>query len=81
MNKRSKAIKIPTHYCSTHNRTRVEAIGLPRPPSMVIAGVTLKGTTPTFYKINVSTELAIAVSQGVYPDSPTIVYTHVPDVH
>jgi len=48
---------------------------------MVIAGVTLKGTTPTFYKINVSTELAIAVSQGVYPDSPTIVYTHVPDVH
>jgi len=35
---------------------------------------------PTFYKINISMELATAVSQGVYPESPTIVYAHVPDV-
>src|SRR5712672_3303422 len=41
----------------THNRRRMEAIGLPPPPSMVIPGITLKGTTPTFYKIKVSMEL------------------------
>ena len=64
----------------THNRRRMEAIGLPPPPSMVIPGITLKGTTPTFYKIEVSMELATAVREGVCPELPTIVYAHVPDV-
>jgi len=63
-----------------HNRTHMEAIGLPIPSSTVIAGITLKGNTPTFYKIPVSMELATAVRQGVRPESPTTVYAHVPDV-
>jgi len=64
----------------THNRTCMEAIGLSPPSSTVIAGITLKGTMPAFYKINVSMELATAVREGVYPESPTIVYEHIPDV-
>jgi len=63
-----------------HNRTHMEARGLPLPQSTVIAGITLKGSTPTFYKIPISMELATAVRQGVRPESPTIVYAHVPDV-
>jgi len=64
----------------THNRTCMEAIGLPPPSSAVIAGITLKGTMPTFYKIPISMELATAVRQGVSPESPTTVYVHVPDI-
>lgn len=43
-------------------------------------GNTLKGTSPIFYKIPVTTELAQCVAFGVYPDAPTVVYAHLPGV-
>ena len=49
-------------------------------PSKLIAGITTKGTTPTFYKSNATTELIASVGGGVYPDVPTIVYTRIPSM-
>lgn len=63
---------------TANNRTRVLTWGLPPLPSKCIAGITLTGTAPVFYKINVSTELLTAVGGGAYPETPTIVYAHLP---
>jgi hypothetical protein len=65
---------------TTNNRTRVHTLGLPPPPSKVIAGITMSGTSPVFYKINVSMELVTAVGGGAYPETPTVVYGHLPAV-
>ncbi|KAG2343946.1 hypothetical protein BDR05DRAFT_207280 [Suillus weaverae] len=38
-----------------------------RVPSKVMAGITMRGTAPTFYKIEVTTALVTAVAGSVYP--------------
>ncbi|KAH9178552.1 hypothetical protein EDB89DRAFT_954969 [Lactarius sanguifluus] len=46
----------------------------------MIPGITLLGTSPMFYKIPVTTQLAECVELGLYPSEPTIVYTHLPEL-
>jgi hypothetical protein len=41
-------------------------------------GITLTGSSPIFYKIPVTTQLAESVDAGTYPAIPTIVHAHVP---
>ena len=38
------------------------------------------GTSPTFFKIPVTTELAQCVQRGDYPATPTIVLGHMPEI-
>ena len=46
----------------------------------VIPGIILVGSSPTFFKIPVTSELAQAVESGEYPIAPTIVHAHLPDL-
>ncbi|KAJ3510103.1 hypothetical protein NLJ89_g4865 [Agrocybe chaxingu] len=54
---------------TANNRTRVQTLGLPPLPSKVIADITMTGTSPVFYKINVSAEIVTAVGGGAYPET------------
>ena len=44
----------------------------------VIPGITLTGSSPIFYKIPVTTQLAWGVETGTYPSVPTVAHAHVP---
>jgi hypothetical protein len=66
-------------FCA-NNKIRQQTLAQPPLPSKVMAGITMKGTAPTFYKINVTTELITSVGGGGYPDIPTIIYAHVPSI-
>ncbi|KAL5513958.1 hypothetical protein ACEPAG_2719 [Sanghuangporus baumii] len=63
---------------AANNRTRVRTLGLPPLQYKVMPGITLTGTTPTFYKISVSIDLVTAVQRSVYPQEETVVHVHVP---
>ena len=43
-----------------------------------IPGITLTGSSPIFYKIPVTTQVAWGVETGTYPSVPTVVHAHVP---
>ena len=43
-------------------------------------GIVLVGTTPTFYKIPVTTSLVRHIAEGTYPPETTTVFAHVPDL-
>ena len=45
-----------------------------------MAGITMKGTAPIFYKILVTAALTGSVASRVYPQVATTVYAHVPNV-
>ncbi|KAJ3807985.1 hypothetical protein EV368DRAFT_44212 [Lentinula lateritia] len=62
-----------------NNFRRERLLGQAPIASKVIPGITLIGSSPTFYKIPVTTELAEAVSLGEYP-TPTVVFAHLPTV-
>jgi len=49
-------------------------------PHETILGITMVGTTPTFYQIRVTTELLDAVSYGQFPDEETRVRVYTPAV-
>jgi hypothetical protein len=63
---------------NNYKRTRI--LNEPALTSKVIAGITMLGTSPTFFKIPVTQELASAVELGEYPATPTVVTMHVPDI-
>ncbi|KAK2463783.1 hypothetical protein APHAL10511_004181 [Amanita phalloides] len=65
---------------AANNEVRRNVLDQPPLPSKVMAGITLKGTMPIFYKILVTTELVILVGGGAYPSTPTIVHAHVPNL-
>ncbi|KAJ7701428.1 hypothetical protein B0H17DRAFT_859632, partial [Mycena rosella] len=48
--------------------------------SKVIPGITIKDTSPIFFKIPVTQELVTAVIGGVYPTTETIVHAHLPAI-
>ncbi|KAJ7758092.1 hypothetical protein DFH07DRAFT_884698 [Mycena maculata] len=64
----------------SNNMNREQMLGLPRLPSEVVPGITMKGSAPTFFKVPVSQELVTAVMGGVYPAAETIVYAHLPPI-
>jgi hypothetical protein len=43
-------------------------------------GIALRRSSATLYKIPVTADLARHVRNGTYPDQPTVVSAHVPDV-
>jgi hypothetical protein len=61
-----------------NNWRRVYLLGHDAIPSKVIPGITLVGSSPTFFKVLVTAELARAVEYGVFPVTPTIVHAHLP---
>ncbi|KAI6100413.1 hypothetical protein EV401DRAFT_1877610, partial [Pisolithus croceorrhizus] len=63
-----------------NNRRRVLTLGLPTLSSKVLAGITMMGTCPIFYKIEVTGELVRAVAGGIYPTTQTVVHAHIPAV-
>lgn len=63
----------------SNNRTR-NLVGLDPLDIKVMAGITMTGTSPTFFKIPVTLELIEAVQRGQYPAVPTVVAMHRPDV-
>ncbi|KAJ7704344.1 hypothetical protein B0H17DRAFT_1224328 [Mycena rosella] len=56
------------------------ASGLPRLQSLVVPGILLVGTSPTFYKVPLTEEFVRCVERGEYPNTPTIVAAHLPDL-
>jgi hypothetical protein len=59
-----------------HNNTRrVEPIRV-----KTIPGITVIGSTPTFYKITITQDLVEAVETAQYPANPTTVHKLVPPV-
>jgi len=46
----------------------------------IIPGIVMAGTSPTFYKIPVTTDLEYAVINGLYPENPTQVSKYQPAV-
>ena len=63
----------------SNNRTR-DLLGVDPLDVKVMAGITMTGTSPTFFKIPVTLELIEAVQRGEYPATPTVVAMHRPDV-
>ena len=59
-------------------RTRV--LGQDAIDTKVMPGITMLGSSPTFYKIPVTKELVHAVALGQFPATPTVVYAHLPVV-
>ncbi|KAF8524621.1 hypothetical protein BU17DRAFT_42813 [Hysterangium stoloniferum] len=64
----------------TNNYRRTHILGQAPIVHKVMPGITLKGTSPIFYKIPVTTQLAQSVALGVYPAAPTVVHAHLPAV-
>jgi hypothetical protein len=65
---------------AANNRTRQRTLGLAPLPSKIMAVITMTGTSPTFYKINVTEELVTSISEAAYPQTATVVYAHLPTV-
>ena len=62
-----------------YNRTR-DLLGLDPLDVQVMAGITMTGTSPAFFKIPVTLELIGAIRGGEYPATPTSVEMHRPEV-
>jgi len=63
----------------SNNRMR-DLLGLEPFNVKVMAGITMTGTSPTFFKIPVTLELIGAIQRGEYPATPTVVAMHRPAV-
>jgi len=64
----------------SNNWKRVHILGQEPILMKVIPGITLTGSSPTFFKVPVTKELADAVEFGVYPATQTVVYAHLPSL-
>lgn len=65
---------------AANNQTRQQTLNQSPLDSKIIAGITMKGTAPIFYKIKVTAALVASVEGGVYPKAATTVYAHVPNI-
>ncbi|KAN0080323.1 hypothetical protein V8E55_009889 [Tylopilus felleus] len=65
---------------AANNQTRQQTLNQPPLDSKIMAGITMKGTAPIFYKIGVTAALVTSVGGGVYPQAVTTVYAHVPNI-
>jgi hypothetical protein len=63
----------------SNNRVRIQ-LGLEALDFKLMAGIVMIGTSPTFFKIPVSRDLMEAVQRGQYPDTPTVVAMHQPQL-
>jgi hypothetical protein len=63
-----------------NNIKRETVLGLPPLEFRQMAGITMIGTSPTFFKIPVTSQLLQAVQLGDYPVTPTVVAMHIPNI-
>ena len=63
-----------------NNTRRMRVLGQEAIDTKVMPGITLVGSSPTFYKIPVTKEFAQAVALGCFPLTQTVVYAHLPAV-
>jgi len=61
-----------------NNFIRNRVLHVPTLDEITFPGITLIGTSPTFYKIKITTELNDAVMGGTFPASVVVVYRHTP---
>ena len=64
----------------TNNTHRRNILGLPILQTKLIAGMTMTGISPIFFKILITSALADAVQFGQYPVEPTMVPMYIPDI-
>ena len=64
----------------TNNTIRETVLNLAPLEYELMAGITMTGTSPTFFKIPITSELMEAVRLGQYPPTPTVVMMHLPEV-
>ena len=64
----------------SNNAIRVNDLFQDPLPTMVIPGITMTGTFPKFYKIEVTADLEQCVRYGQFPAVKTVVYRHTPRV-
>lgn len=63
-----------------HNNIRLQRIGMQPIQAKIIPGITMIGSTPTFYKITITQDLVEAIETAQYPANPTTVHKLVPPV-
>lgn len=63
-----------------NNTKRTHLLGQDPITHKIIPGIVMTGTSPVFFKIPVTIELANSVSMGEYPPTPTVVRAHLPSV-
>ena len=63
-----------------NNAIRETVLNLAPLEYKLMAGITMTGTSPTFFKIPITSELMEAVRLGQYPPTPTVVAMHIPEV-
>lgn len=61
-----------------NNNRRTRVLGQDPIKAKVVPGIILVGSSPTFFKVPVTSELAEAVALGEYPATPTVVRAHLP---
>jgi hypothetical protein len=82
-NKQHKERKDPEEAIAAfqaNNTRRTRVLGQDATYAKVMPGVTLVGSSPTFYKIPVTKDLAQAVALGCFPATLTVVYVYLPAV-
>ncbi|KAG8218087.1 hypothetical protein J3R82DRAFT_3598 [Butyriboletus roseoflavus] len=62
----------------TNNYRRTRILGQDPIAHKVMPGITLKGTSPIFYKIPITAQLAQSVALDMYPATPTVVHARLP---
>ncbi|KAH9063425.1 hypothetical protein EDB87DRAFT_1681476 [Lactarius vividus] len=65
---------------ATNNRTRRQIPNLTPLESKIMAGITMMGTAPIFYKTEVTAILVTSIGSGAYPQEETTVYAHIPNI-
>jgi len=65
---------------AANNRTRQRSLNQPPLDSKIMAGITMNGTAPIFYKIKVTAALVTSIGGGAYPQVATTVYAHIPNI-
>jgi hypothetical protein len=63
-----------------NNTRRTRVLDQDAIDAKVMPGITSVGSSPTFYKIPVTKDLAQAVALGRFPATPTAMYAHLPAV-
>ncbi|KAH9050758.1 hypothetical protein EDB84DRAFT_1259073 [Lactarius hengduanensis] len=65
---------------AANNQTRRQTLNLTPFDSKMMAGITVRGTAPIFYKIKVTAALVTSIGGGAYPQEATTVYAHIPNI-
>jgi hypothetical protein len=79
-NPRPQLIAEAIAAAQTKNTVRETVLNLAPLEYKLIAGITMTGTSPTSFKIPITSELMEAVRLGQYPPTLTVVAMHIPEV-